>query len=87
MVRILDSMLVETLPSRAEISDIHNLLLQGASGLVLAAETAIGANPVTSTQVVNYMFHLHTLLERNLTNICFEDDMLAQMPEHLRAWL
>ena len=32
-------------PTRAEINDIHNTLADGADGLVLAAETAIGNYP------------------------------------------
>ena len=33
-------------PTRAESNDIFSTLKQGASGLVLAAETAIGLNPL-----------------------------------------
>ena len=39
---VLDSMMHSNLPSRAEISDIFNHLADGASGIVLAAEVAIG---------------------------------------------
>ena len=43
---LLESMIVETGPTRAEVNDIYNTLCDGASGLVLAAETAIGAHPI-----------------------------------------
>ena len=33
-------------PTRAESNDVFSTLKQGASGLVLAAETAIGENPI-----------------------------------------
>ena len=49
---VLDSMMIEELPSRAEISDIFNLLDMGVAGFVLAAEVAIGRHPVESVQVV-----------------------------------
>ena len=39
-------MIKENQPTRAESQDIFSTLKQGASGLVLAAETAIGINPV-----------------------------------------
>ena len=52
---VLDSMLDNKLPSRAEISDIYNLLSAGISGFVLAAEVAIGENPVESVEVIKYM--------------------------------
>ena len=43
---LLETMINETLPTRAESHDIYSTLKQGAKGLVLAAETAIGKNPV-----------------------------------------
>jgi pyruvate kinase len=43
---LLETMIKETLPTRAESHDIYATLKQGASGLVLAAETAIGLNPI-----------------------------------------
>ena len=44
---LLETMVKETQPTRAESHDIFSTLKQGASGLVLAAETAIGLNPVS----------------------------------------
>lgn len=49
---LLESMISKNEPTRAEISDITNALLDGASGLVLAAETAIGENPINSVKMV-----------------------------------
>jgi pyruvate kinase len=43
---LLETMIKETSPTRAESNDIYSTLKQGAQGLVLAAETAIGNNPV-----------------------------------------
>tara|TARA_Y100000992_G_scaffold296055_1_gene257777 strand:- start:228 stop:1229 length:1002 start_codon:yes stop_codon:yes gene_type:complete len=43
---LLETMVKYSLPTRAESHDIYSTLKQGASGLVLAAETAIGANPL-----------------------------------------
>ena len=56
---VLDSMMKDTLPSRAEISDIYHLLNAGVSGFVLAAEMAIGRHPVESLQVIKYMSEVH----------------------------
>jgi len=44
---LLETMINETLPTRAECHDIYSTLKQGAKGLVLAAETAIGRDPVS----------------------------------------
>ncbi|MAV57004.1 MAG: hypothetical protein CMI79_05715 [Candidatus Pelagibacter sp.] len=43
---LLETMIKEKQPTRAESHDIFSTLKQGASGLVLAAETAIGRDPV-----------------------------------------
>ena len=40
-------MINSSLPSRAEISDLHSLLHKGISGIVLAAEVAIGKIQLT----------------------------------------
>ncbi len=43
---LLETMIRDSTPTRAESHDIYSTLNQGASGLVLAAESAIGKNPV-----------------------------------------
>ncbi len=52
---VLDSMMKESLPSRAEISDIYSHLEAGVSGIVLAAEVAIGSNPISTTALLKYL--------------------------------
>lgn len=49
---LLESMLVSRNPTLAEANDIVNTLYDGAHGLVLAAETAIGQHPVQSVDMV-----------------------------------
>lgn len=49
---LLESMVRSKMPTRAEINDIVNTLLDGADGLVLAAETAIGSYPVNCAAMV-----------------------------------
>lgn len=43
---LLETMISDSSPTRAESHDIYSSLKQGAQGLVLAAETAIGIDPV-----------------------------------------
>ena len=62
---ILDTMMTSDLPSRSEISDIWNLLGKNISGIVLAAEVAIGKNPVDSVSTIKYMTTIRTLFENN----------------------
>lgn len=49
---LLESMLSDLQPTRAEINDITSTVLSGAQGLVLAAETAVGRHPVESVRMV-----------------------------------
>ena len=50
---LLESMIESSNPTRAEVNDVFNTLVDGADGLVLAAETAIGAHPVNSAVMVS----------------------------------
>ena len=50
---LLESMVSVRAPTRAEVNDIYNTLLDGADGLVLAAETAIGRYPIECASMVN----------------------------------
>ena len=49
---LLETMIETIIPSRAEINDVTSTVLAGASGLVLAAETAIGRHPVEAVRMV-----------------------------------
>lgn len=49
---LLESMIVNRNPTLAESNDIFNTLYDGAHGLVLAAETAMGDHPVESVDAV-----------------------------------
>lgn len=50
---LLESMVSAPVPTRAEVNDIFNTLVDGADGLVLAAETAIGSYPVDCAVMVS----------------------------------
>ncbi len=49
---LMESMVTSPHPTRAEVNDVYNTLIDGADGLVLAAETAIGEYPVASASMV-----------------------------------
>ena len=49
---LLESMVTSPGPTRAEVNDIYNTLCDGADGLVLAAETAIGKYPIRCASTV-----------------------------------
>lgn len=55
----LESMIIRSEPTRAEISDVYTALEQGADGLVLAAETAIGQHPLGCVRQVHRIFQVY----------------------------
>lgn len=54
---LLESMIASKSPTRAEVNDVVNTLSDGADGLVLAAETAIGKHPVGSVNFIKSIIH------------------------------
>src|SRR3989344_5510456 len=57
---LLETMVEKSKPTRAEIHDIVDTLLEGVQGLTLAAETAIGKNPLLCVNMLNRIIE-HTL--------------------------
>lgn len=49
---LLESMVTRRGPTRAEVNDVISTLQEGADGLVLAAETAIGKHPVEAARMI-----------------------------------
>jgi pyruvate kinase len=51
--QLLDSMTQESLPTRAEVSDVANAILDGATDLLVSAETAVGKHPHKVVEMLN----------------------------------
>ena len=84
---ILDSMMENSIPSRAEISDIWNLLSKGVSGFVLAAEVAIGRNPVESVAVINHMNNLFNSSKISFVDLIDSNVTKNDLPDGpLKSW-
>lgn len=66
---LLESMVNVKKPTRAEVNDVVNTLLDGADGLVLAAETAIGQYPLECTAMISSLIRQ---FERTRTGYSFE---------------
>ncbi len=49
---LMESMVTSSSPTRAEVNDVYNTLVDGADGLVLAAESAVGKYPIGCASMV-----------------------------------
>ena len=73
---MLESMIQEARPTRAEVTDIANAIFDGTDAIMLSAETSIGKYPVPA---VSMMARIATTVEKKL----HYDEMLAER----REWL
>ncbi len=63
---VLESLICGDLPTRAEINDIVSAYEMGSSGIVLAAETAIGKKPLLCAEIVKELEHKYFLSKAGL---------------------
>jgi pyruvate kinase len=69
--QMLESMIDQASPTRAEVSDVANAILDGADATMLSGETAVGKYPV---QTVNFMSWTARRAEEHL-----EDNLLREV--------
>jgi pyruvate kinase len=63
--QMLDSMTEELTPTRAEVSDVSNAILDGVDYCLLSSETAVGKHPDKGVGMMNTIIKYTELYERN----------------------
>jgi ATP sulfurylase len=71
---LLESMIENKKPTRAEVNDVMNTIIDGASGLILSAETAIGKNPMSCINMLNKLVK-HSKLINDIDHMDYFSDV------------
>ncbi len=71
---LLETMIKESLPTRAESHDVYSTLMQGSKGLVLAAETAIGTSPIECVKFLKRCINTFYLIKQKRMNYVFNSN-------------
>ena len=70
--QMLDSMRISTVPTRAEVNDVANAILDGSDAVMLSDESAVGDHPIRSV--------------RMMTRIAREVESQPDFAEHQHVW-
>ena len=85
--QMMESMIVNKTPTRAETSDVANATLDGCDAVMLSAETAIGSHPA---EVIQSMARICTTVEKSKWWIETQDqdqiDKIMHSPDGFIAW-
>jgi pyruvate kinase len=76
---LLETMIEKQKPTRAEVNDVINTILDGASGLILSAETAIGKHPIECINVLNKLITHADMVAEGVESFKKTDNLLVEI--------
>ncbi len=76
--QMLESMVLNQIPTRAEVSDVSTAVLAGADAVMLSAETSVGAYPVQAVQMIDR-------IARQMESWMYEEDRFRSLTPEVKA--
>lgn len=76
---LLETMIEKRNPTRAEVHDVINTIVDGALGLTLAAETAIGKHPMECINTLNKLIQHAELIVNGSTPASLENGFISNL--------